>query len=270
MQFAFLANSSPLCVLIRPLGVLPRYPPANQLGQNTAHAQCHPLPGHGARRRVAGRHCTGRKAAQAKKSSTTSSTAQTYKWVDEQGVTHYGDSVPAEYSQREQRVLNSQGVEVQKKPGRDDAGRSRGVCRQAERRSAAPAARHVPGVHLSVGQGNRERARQRASNRSTARSPLPRPTSPRSRTRVDGLKQRALIYAPYNTKPGARRMPDDLAEEMVRALSELRTQNSALAQRRTRTAEGRRPVRRRHQALQGTAHLGRGAHQRSAIAPKKQ
>jgi uncharacterized coiled-coil protein SlyX len=52
-------------------------------------------------------------------------------------------------------------------------------------------------------------------------------------TRVDGLKQRSLGYAPYNTKPGARRMPDDLAEEMVRALSELRTQNSALAQRRS-------------------------------------
>ena len=51
--------------------------------------------------------------------------------------------------------------------------------------------------------------------------------------RVDGLKQRALVYAPYNTKPGARRMPDDLAEEMVRVLSELRTQNSALAQRRS-------------------------------------
>ena len=28
-------------------------------------------------------------------------------------------------------------------------------------------------------------------------------------------------------------MPDDLAEEMVRALSELRTQNSALVQRRS-------------------------------------
>jgi len=51
-------------------------------------------------------------------------------------------------------------------------------------------------------------------------------------TRVDGLKQRSMGYAPYNTKPGARRMPDDLAEEMVRALSELRTQNNALAQRR--------------------------------------
>ena len=46
-------------------------------------------------------------------------------------------------------------------------------------------------------------------------------------------KTRALIFAPYNTKPGARRMPDDLAEEMVRAMSELRTQNSALAAKKT-------------------------------------
>ncbi len=52
-------------------------------------------------------------------------------------------------------------------------------------------------------------------------------------TRVDGLKQRALNFAPYNTKPNARRMPDDLAEEMVRAMSELRTQNSALTTKRT-------------------------------------
>jgi hypothetical protein len=51
-------------------------------------------------------------------------------------------------------------------------------------------------------------------------------------TRVDGLKQRAQLFAPYNTKPGARRLPDDLAEEMVRALSELRTQNAALELRR--------------------------------------
>src|SRR4051812_23656432 len=47
--------------------------------------------------------------------ATKQSTKQTYKWVDENGVTHYGDSVPAEYSQREQRLLNSQGLEVQKR-----------------------------------------------------------------------------------------------------------------------------------------------------------
>ena len=52
-------------------------------------------------------------------------------------------------------------------------------------------------------------------------------------TRVDGLKARSLNFAPYNTKPGARRMPDDLAEEMVRTMSELRTQNSALTIKRS-------------------------------------
>jgi hypothetical protein len=41
-----------------------------------------------------------------------------------------------------------------------------------------------------------------------------------------------MKFAPYNTKPDARRMPDDLAEEMVRALSELRTQNAAVDSRR--------------------------------------
>src|SRR4029450_5100589 len=43
------------------------------------------------------------------------SSGPAHQGVDEQGVTHHGDSVPAEYSQREQRVLNNQGVEVQKK-----------------------------------------------------------------------------------------------------------------------------------------------------------
>ena len=58
-------------------------------------------------------------------------------------------------------------------------------------------------------------------------------------TRIDGLKQRSLMFAPYNTKPGARRMPDDLAEEMVRSMSELRTQNNALTAKRNELASVR-------------------------------
>src|SRR5580704_17784814 len=37
-----------------------------------------------------------------------------YKWVDEKGVTHYGDHIPPEYAAQEQHVMNSQGVEVQR------------------------------------------------------------------------------------------------------------------------------------------------------------
>jgi hypothetical protein len=35
-----------------------------------------------------------------------------YKWVDDQGVTHYGDHVPPEYASQEQHIVNSEGVET--------------------------------------------------------------------------------------------------------------------------------------------------------------
>src|ERR1700691_1452278 len=37
-----------------------------------------------------------------------------YKWVDKDGVTHYGDHVPPEYASQEQHILNSQGYEIKK------------------------------------------------------------------------------------------------------------------------------------------------------------
>ena len=51
-----------------------------------------------------------------------------YKWVDEQGVTHYGDHIPPEYAAQEQHVINSQGVEIEPPRGAEDpraAGRRR-------------------------------------------------------------------------------------------------------------------------------------------------
>jgi hypothetical protein len=35
-----------------------------------------------------------------------------YKWVDENGIVHYGDRVPAEYAKNERQVLNEQGVPI--------------------------------------------------------------------------------------------------------------------------------------------------------------
>src|SRR5262245_10913832 len=40
------------------------------------------------------------------------SSITTYRWVDEKGVVHYGDTLPPQYSQQESSVLNGQGVEV--------------------------------------------------------------------------------------------------------------------------------------------------------------
>jgi hypothetical protein len=166
-----------------------------------------------------------------KKKSTPTSKATTYSWVDENGVTHYGDSVPSEYSQREQRVLNSQGVEVRKRQAEMSAGEAAAYAAQqkeeARKRqhdmfliSTYPSVKEIENVRdTRVDQINGQIVASEAYIATLT-------------TRVDGLKQRSMNYAPYNTKPGARKMPDDLAEEMVRALSELRTQNAALAKRK--------------------------------------
>jgi Domain of unknown function (DUF4124) len=174
-------------------------------------------------------------AAQAQAPASSSQGKQTYKWVDEKGVTHYGDHVPAEYSQREQRVLNEQGLEVQKRQAElspvEAAERAKKQKEEAQSKqhdmfllSTYPSTREIESVRDT-------RLDQINGQISAAEAYIASLT-----TRVDGLKQRSKMFAPYNTNPGARRVPDDLAEEMVRALSELRTQNAALASRRSEAA----------------------------------
>ena len=155
----------------------------------------------------------------------------TYKWTDEKGVIHYGDSVPPEYSQREQAVMNKQGVVTQKRQAEmspaeaaDYAAKSK---EEAQRRqhdmflvSTYPSVKEIENVRDT----RLEQINGQISATETYISNL--------NSRMDGLKQRAMLFAPYNTKAGARRMPDDLAEEMVRVISEQRTQHTALDKRR--------------------------------------
>ena len=157
---------------------------------------------------------------------------KTYKWVDENGVTHYGDTVPQEYSQREQQVLNSQGVEVQKRQA--EMSTAEAAAYAAKQKEEAQRRSHdmfLISTYPSVAEIENVRdARLDQINGQISASEAYVATLT---NRVDRLKQRSMGYAPYNNKAGSRRMPDDLAEEMVRTLSELRTQNSALTQRRS-------------------------------------
>jgi hypothetical protein len=169
--------------------------------------------------------------AEAQSSGSSGKNSQTYKWVDEKGVTHYGDSVPAEYSQREQRILNSQGIEVQKRQA--EMSPAEAAEYNARRKEESERRQHdmfLMSTYPSVKE--METVRDARLDQINGQISASEAYIASLTTRVDGLKQRAQLFAPYNQSPGARRMPDDLAEEMVRALSELRTQNNALAQRR--------------------------------------
>jgi hypothetical protein len=172
--------------------------------------------------------------AQQKPKRTQSSTSKstTYKWVDENGVTHYGDTVPAEYSQREQTVLNSQGLVTEKRLAEmSPAEAAAYAARQREESRRKQHDMFLVSTYPSVKEI--ENVRDARLDQINAQVVAAEAYISSLTTRVDGLKQRSLSFAPYNTSPGARRMPDDLAEEMVRAMSELRTQNSALTVKRT-------------------------------------
>jgi uncharacterized coiled-coil protein SlyX len=211
-------------------GAFPPYPPARGLGQNSRMRKAIPfLAVLSSLLLVSVADAEQKKRSRPSKASPTETT---YKWVDENGVTHYGDTVPAQYSQREQTVLNSQGVVMEKRLAemspKEAAAHAAKQKEEARRRqhdmflvSTYPSVKEIENVRDA-------RLEQINAQVQAAEAYIGSLT-----TRVDGLKQRSLTFAPYNTAAGARRMPDDLAEEMVRAMSELRTQNSALTAKRT-------------------------------------
>jgi hypothetical protein len=159
---------------------------------------------------------------------TTSSTSTTYKWVDEQGVVHYGDSIPPQYAEKEHKVLNKQGVEVghteaQKTPEElaVEARAHEGLVKQQQHDSfllttytSVKDIESLRDVRLDQLQGQRTAAEQYVEN---------------LHSRLVALQGRVKHFRPYNAGTGARRMPDDLAEDLVHTLNEMRTQSNALS-----------------------------------------
>jgi hypothetical protein len=151
-----------------------------------------------------------------------------YKWVDEQGVVHYGDHIPPQYAQQDREVLNSQGVPV----GHVEAAQSPEQAAAAALKKAelfkqrqhdsflmstytsVKDIESLRDVRLDQLQGQRTAAEQYVES---------------LRSRLGSLQVRAVSFQPYSANPDARRMPDDLAENLVRTLNEVRVQSAALA-----------------------------------------
>ncbi len=164
-----------------------------------------------------------------------------YRWVDEQGVVHYGDNVPPQYASQERALLNKDGIEV----SHTDAQKSPEQAAAAEktRQDALKQRQHdsfLVSTYTSVKDIESLRdlrldqlQGQRAASAQYVES---------LRARLGALQVRALSYQPYTE--GARRMPDDVAENLVRTLNEVRQQSAALAA----TSEQEKELRRQFDA----------------------
>lgn len=149
-----------------------------------------------------------------------------YKWVDEQGVVHYGDNVPPQYAQQDRTVLNQEGIAVAHV---DAALTPEQAAAAAKKKAEALKQRQhdsfLVSTYTSVGdiEALRDvRLDQLRGQRAAADAYVES-----LRSRLGALQARALLFLPYT--PNARRMPDDLAENLVRTVDEMRQQTAALA-----------------------------------------
>jgi len=150
-----------------------------------------------------------------------------YRWVDEQGVVHYGDSIPPQYAEKEHQVLNKQGVvvshtEAQKTPEQlqaQERAHEEALKQQQHDNFLTTTYTSVKDiealrdVRLDQLQGQRVATQQYVDN---------------LYSRLIALQTRTQVFRPYNSRPDAHRLPDDLAEDLVRTLNEMHTQSKAL------------------------------------------
>lgn len=150
-----------------------------------------------------------------------------YKWVDDQGVVHYGDRIPPQYAQKESTTLNKEGVAI----GHTAATKSPAEL-AAEADAEEQAARQkqhdtfLLTTYTSV--KDIEQLRDERMSQVKAQRVATEQYIASLSERLAALQTRAQMFKPYSTRPDAHRMPDDLAEQMVHTINDIRSQRAAL------------------------------------------
>jgi hypothetical protein len=154
-----------------------------------------------------------------------------YKWVDAQGVVHYGDSVPPQFSQDSQDVLNGEGVRIDHIAGRETAAQLSADQQAAQQ--AADRAQHDKFLLTTYASSHEiEQLRDERLDQIDGQIKASAAYIDSLTLRLAALEDRAQHFAPYSSTAGAPRMPDDLAEELVRTSNEARLQRTALEAKR--------------------------------------
>jgi uncharacterized protein DUF4124 len=163
--------------------------------------------------------------------SSADSALRVFKWTDNKGIVHYGDSVPAEYAQSDRSVLNGQGVELSHSPGQRSAAEL--SAEEQTAREAAQRAQHDRFLLATYASEQEiEQLRDERLDQITGQIKASSSYIDSLGSRLAALQERAMHFAPYSSDPDARRMPDELAEELVRTVNESRSQRAALETKR--------------------------------------
>jgi hypothetical protein len=156
---------------------------------------------------------------------------KTYMWIDKNGVRQYGDAVPPEYAQGERRVLNKDGVETSLEGKQKSAAQLADEQRLLDQKRARE--QHDKFLlNTYVTTRDIERLRDERLQQLDGQISAINAYVETLRARLQSLMTRSVNFKPYSAKPNARRMPDDVAEQLVRSSNDVTTQQRAISQKK--------------------------------------
>jgi len=161
-----------------------------------------------------------------------------FKWVDENGVTQYGDKIPPQYANRDRNVLNEDGVAIGFEEG-EITPEERAVMNErervaeADRQARAEIARRdrmLLETYLSV--SDIEELRNRRLELLESQIKVTELYLNNLRKRLVGLQAEAGRFKPYTTREDAPQIPEDLALDISRTTATIALYEETLARTR--------------------------------------
>lgn len=166
-------------------------------------------------------------AAQVAAAASNAPEVQVYRWVDAQGIVHYGDSVPPQYADDAHDVLNGQGVEIGHVAGRPSAAQL--TEQQQAAQAAAQQAAHDKFLLTTYASAKEiEQLRDERLDQINGQIKASSSYIDSLTLRLAALEERAQHFAPYSSVPNAPRMPDELAEDLVHTINEAHQERTDL------------------------------------------
>ncbi|HET6629590.1 MAG TPA: DUF4124 domain-containing protein [Woeseiaceae bacterium] len=140
-----------------------------------------------------------------------------YRWVDEQGIVHYGDSVPARYADADKQILNEHGITIDvvsgKKTEEELAEERRQAELEAERERQRRQDRALLATYLSVEEIIMHRDRRVELFQAQAR--VTELYLRNLQRRLEKLQQLASRYRPYSEDPNAEMIDPALSADIA-------------------------------------------------------
>jgi hypothetical protein len=154
-----------------------------------------------------------------------------YKWVDDQGVTHYGDRIPPEFASQEQHIINSQGVEINRLEAQKSAEQlAAEEQKKVDTEQRQNRDRNLLSTYVSVQEI--ERLRDQRLNLLMEQITVTNQFLDTLNGRMKKLRVSSMRFRPYNSDEKAPPMPDQVAEDLVRLAIDIHTQEQNLRQKR--------------------------------------